>query len=371
MNNNTLNPFRIVIKALIILLCFNFAYPLIQKIPFQNITLYNHLVQGRERLPFGETPQLSYNLTMNDMDAMLLSHEISKQSVDDSIKIVIGGDSSVWGTLLENEDTISAKLEQRIAREGSGLGDNIRVFNLGYPTTAILKDLAFLDASLVYEPDVIIWFVTLNSLVHDAYRDAPILLNNPDKTNALITKYDLATPFLPQKTYMETTFFNQRRDIHDRIQLQLFAPMWAATGIDQYYPQDYQAAARDLEADDSYADIKDHELHEQDLDLEVITAFIENNPSIDVIVVNEPILISEGDNSDIRYNFYYPRWVYDQYRTLMATTFEEKGIKYIDLWDSVPEEYFTNSAIHYNAQGVDILIDDLFLKIKKEISLNK
>jgi len=371
MKNNTLNPFRIVIKAIFLLLCFNFAYPLIQKIPFQNITLYNHLVQGRERLPFGETPQLSYNLTMNDMDAMLLSHEISKRNADDSRKIVIGGDSSIWGTLLENKDTISAKLEQRIAKEGSELGENVLVFNLGYPTTAILKDLAFLDAGLVYEPDVIIWFVTLNSLVHDAYKDAPILLNNPNKTNALITKYDLATPLLPQKTYLENTFFNQRRDIHDRIQLQLFAPMWAATGIDQYYPQDYQAAARDLEADDSYAGIEDQVLREQDLDIEVITAFIENNPDVHVIVVNEPILISEGVNSDIRYNFYYPRWAYDQYRTLMATIFEEKGIKYIDLWDSVPEEYFTNSAIHYNAHGVDILIDDLFLKIEKEISLNK
>lgn len=371
MKNETLNPFRILVKAIIILLCFNFAFPVIQKIPFHNITLYNHFVQGRERLPFGETPQLSYNLTMNDMDAMLLSHEISKNNSDDFLKIIIAGDSSVWGTLLENENTISAKLEQKMNREESGMGENVQVFNLGYPTTAILKDLAFLDASLVYEPDVVIWFVTLNSLVQEAYQDAPILLNNPEKTNALITKYDLSMPSLMQKTYRENTFFNQRRNIHDRIQLQLFAPMWAATGIDQYYPSDYQAAARDLEADDSFADIADHELREKDLDLEVITTFVEKNPDIDVIIVNEPILISQGANSDIRYNFYYPRWIYDQYRALMATTFEEKGIKYIDLWDSVPEEYFTNSAIHYNAQGVDILIDNLFLKVEKEISQNK
>lgn len=363
MKNENINPFRIMIKALLILLIFNFAFPLIEKMPVQQITLYNHIVRGRERLPFGENPQQAYNLTMNDLDAMLLSHEISKRSADDSLSVVIGGDSSVWGTLLENEDTISAKLEQKF------LDKNVHVYNLGYPTTAILKDLVLLDASLACEPDMVIWFITLNSLIRDAHKDAPILINNPEKTNAVITGYDLSIPLLPERTFLDKTFFNQRRNIHDRIQLQLFAAMWGATGIDQFIPQEFNSAARDLENDDSYLGITDHELNEQDLELEVVAAFIKQNPGVDVIIVNEPILISQGVNSDVRYNFYYPRWAYDQYRTLIATKFEEMGIKYIDLWDSVPEKYFTNSAIHYNAQGADILVDALYSKLEKEISL--
>ncbi len=38
-----------------------------------------------------------------------------------------------------------------------------------------------------------------------------------------------------------------------------------------------------------------------------------------VLLVNEPILISNGENSDIRYNFYYPRWAYDAYRSELAS----------------------------------------------------
>ncbi len=45
--------------------------------------------------------------------------------------------------------------------------------------------------------------------------------------------------------------------------------------------------------------------------------------SIPVVIINEPMFISQGKNSDIRYNFYYPRWAYDDYREMMT----EKSIK--------------------------------------------
>lgn len=372
MNQKGISPVRIFLKAIVILLCFNFAFPIIDHVPSDRISLYNNLVVGRERLPFGENPDLAYNLTMNDMDAMLASHEISKAQKDESFSILITGDSSVWGTLLNNEETISTRLEQRIhSDETLDIYGRTSVYNLGYPTTSILKDLVILDECLKFQPDTIIWFITLNSVIKDAHQDAPIILNNPEKTNAVIEKYDLRVPLLAEKTYMEKTFLQQRRDIHDRIQLQLMAVMWAATNIDQYIPQDYKSAARDLEADDSYMNITNYELTEQDLELEAITAFIDQNPSINVIVVNEPILISTGMNSEVRYNFYYPRWVYDKYRSLVAAKFQEMGIKYIDLWDSIPEKLFTNSAIHYNAQGVDILIEYLYPEIEKEVLLKQ
>ncbi len=42
-------------------------------------------------------------------------------------------------------------------------------------------------------------------------------------------------------------------------------------------------------------------------------------------------------------------------------------IQYIDLWDVVPETLFTNSAIHYDAQGVDIVTEKLYSFIMKDI----
>ena len=73
------------------------------------------------------------------------------------------------------------------------------------------------------------------------------------------------------------------------------------------------------------------------------------------MLVNEPIMVSNGENSDIRYNFYYPRWAYDLYRQTLAAASSANGWKYLDLWDLVPQEHFTNSAIHLDAQGEEML----------------
>jgi len=52
-----------------------------------------------------------------------------------------------------------------------------------------------------------------------------------------------------------------------------------------------------------------------------------------VLLINEPMLISTGKNSDLRYNFFYPRWAYDQYRQMMAERARSGAWNYLDLWD--------------------------------------
>jgi hypothetical protein len=70
-----------------------------------------------------------------------------------------------------------------------------------------------------------------------------------------------------------------------------------------------------------------------------------------VLFVNEPMFISSGANSHIRYNFYYPRWAYDDYRAIMAGYMAQNGWGYVDLWDAIPAAEFTNSAIHLTPEG--------------------
>ena len=70
-----------------------------------------------------------------------------------------------------------------------------------------------------------------------------------------------------------------------------------------------------------------------------------------LIVVNEPMLISQGANSDMRYNFFYPRWAYDKYRDLLRADMARRGVRYVDLWDAVPQSEFTNSAVHLTPAG--------------------
>jgi len=74
-----------------------------------------------------------------------------------------------------------------------------------------------------------------------------------------------------------------------------------------------------------------------------------------VILINEPMLISNGENSDLRYNFLYPRWAYDQWREIMMASAQAGGWNYLDLWNIIPAEEFTNSAIHLTPAGESIL----------------
>jgi hypothetical protein len=78
-----------------------------------------------------------------------------------------------------------------------------------------------------------------------------------------------------------------------------------------------------------------------------------------LIIVNEPIYISNGKNSDIRYNFFYPRWAYDEYRVLMQQQAQVQGWRYVDLWDAVPSSEFTNSAVHLSPAGSKLLAQKL------------
>lgn len=56
--------------------------------------------------------------------------------------------------------------------------------------------------------------------------------------------------------------------------------------------------------------------------------------SVPVLVVNEPIFIANGLNSDVRYNDIYPRWAYDQYRAVIAEEAQSAHWLYLDLWNS-------------------------------------
>ena len=54
-----------------------------------------------------------------------------------------------------------------------------------------------------------------------------------------------------------------------------------------------------------------------DLSMDVLIAGFRRANTTPIVIINVPIFISEGLNSDIRYNSFYPRWAYDEYRELM------------------------------------------------------
>ena len=119
-------------------------------------------------------------------------------------------------------------------------------------------------------------------------------------------------------------------------------------------------AQRDFEADDdSFQGWQESELSLDQLAFEVIDAGTTLAGDVPVLVVNEPILISQGENSDIRYNFFYPRWAYDTYREAISQAAIGANWAYVDLWDVVPQAEFTNSAVHLTPEGSQLFFDAL------------
>jgi hypothetical protein len=219
----------------------------------------------------------------------------------------------------------------------------------------LTKDLLILDYALRYEPDLIVWLLTLESFPYDKQLYPPLLQNNPQQVRALIKDYQLHLD--PQDSalvdigFWQRTMVGARRPLADLVRLQFYGVMWAATGIDQDIPQDYTARMEDLPADDRFHDLSPPHFNRSDLALDILNAGIEAAGDTPVVLINEPMFISQGENSHIRYNFFYPRWAYDDYRQIMLEQQESTGWRYVDLWDVIPGTEFTNSAVHLTAEG--------------------
>jgi len=347
----------VLLRALVFFVVLNLVYALLSPLAFLGqISLYNLLYPGRSRLPYGSDPKRSYNLTITQLEAMLASHEIHRTSkTGDEYRVLILGDSSVWGFLLKPDQTLSARINSSDYRTSSGR--RVRAFNLGYPTMSVTKDLLLLERGLRYQPDLIIWFVTLESLPTWKQLDSPVTQRNPGPTRGLIQRHDIQLDPQDEKfldlSFWDRTIIGQRRQLADLVRLQFYGAMWAATSVDHHIPETYNRLVVDLPADDTFQGLGPGELTADDLAFDVMAAGFEQAGDVPVLLVNEPIFISQGMNSDIRYNSYYPRWAFDEYRHILADQSLEQGWEILDLWDVLSSNEFTESAIHYSPAGVE------------------
>jgi hypothetical protein len=95
------------------------------------------------------------------------------------------------------------------------------------------------------------------------------------------------------------------------------------------------------------------------LAFDLIEAGHEIAGDVPLLQVNEPIFISDGQNSDLRYNLWYPRWAYDQYRGLYQSIADKHEWHYLDLWDRIEAAEFTDSPVHLTPAGSRQLAQEL------------
>jgi len=362
---------NIIVKALLLFLAINLVFVLTNPLPvLGRFSAYNHLFPGRKRLPYGENPQRSYNLSLYTLEAMFASHELDGTAkAEDEYRVIIIGDSSTWGFLLQPNETFTSVINDA----GISLTDgrHLKAYNLGYPVMSLAKDLLILSFATRYQPDLVIWPLTLESFPYDKQLFAPILQNNPSLVQQLAQTYHLS--LTPQKTFQtgepfwKRTLIAARRDLADLIRLQLYGALWAATGIDQDIPEEFTPRMEDLPADLAFHNLQPPDLREEDLAFEVLDVGLKMAGKTPILFINEPMFISQGQNSDMRYNYYYPRWAYDGYRTLLTEKCRTNGWNCIDLWDAIPPTEFTNTAVHMTPEGNRIFAQEIIRVILNSI----
>lgn len=343
---------RVVVKAAILFGLLNLLFAALDPMPFiGRVSIYNWLVPGRERLPYGESPA-SYNLSLNSLEALFNSHTIAQPKRPDEFGVLVIGDSSVWGVLLNNSQTLTGNLNAARLKIDN---KTVHAYNIGHPVMSVTKDLLLLDYAMRYQPDMVLWLITLESLPYPKQLDAALLQNNAPRVRDLVNRYDLQidpddSRFV-EPNFLERTLIGQRRMVADWWRLQLYGVNWAFTGIDQFY-DDYEPRRNDLEADTSWQDSESPTRFQYgDLAINVLLAGHEITKDIPLLFVNEPIYIANGANSDLRYNTWYPKWAYDSYRTLVSTLAEEQNWYYLDLWDAIAPADFTDSPVHLTPNG--------------------
>lgn len=372
MDTQTISPLRLLAKAAVLFLALNLLFGALNPLPaLGQISLYNTLLPGRQRLPYGDDPQRAYNLNLYSVEAMFASHVLAgAPKPAGEFRVFVIGDSSVWGFLLENKDTLTAALNS--ANLHSADGRQVVFYNLGHPTISLTKDLMLLDEAMQYEPDLILWPTTLEAFPWDKQLASPLVQNNPQRVSILVSNYQLPiiTDQLPSQSPLSNLFFvSQRRNLADLLRLQLYGFAWAATGIDVHIPDEYESHAIDLEADESYGGLE-RELERGELAFEVLAAGVQRAGGVPVLIINEPIFASDGANSHLRYNSFYPRWAYDGYRSLLAAEAEAQGWHYADLWQAASNAEFTNTPIHLTPRGTLQFADAIIEALSAQFDLN-
>jgi len=341
-----INAGRVLLKGIILFLVVEFVFLSLHPYPGL-LNVYAPLQIKRTRFPTSTHAPEDAALDVGSLDAMFASHIVSQPKANNEFRVLLLGDSATWGFLLKPEQTLSGRLNAL----GLACGNKqIQVYNLSYPRSSATKDLMILDKAMNYQPDLIIWPVTLYTLMPKTRVDHWLIAQNPEEFYSLDARFHFLPRNFPPELLSDRVLGPQRA-LFRVMRYQLYSLVDLATGTDQIQTT-YDNVPTDLPGDLKFEGMNPPTVTPQQISIDQVRDFYLLAKNVPVILVNEPILITKGaPNSDIRYNYYYPRWVYDQYRQILGTAAAQNGWNYLDLWDRFSSDYYTNTPLHLNPEG--------------------
>ena len=352
-------PLRVLLKAILLFIALNVIYAVVDP-PVGKFSLYNHMVPGRLRFPYEQEPSyyfVGYNAPVyEDFDAMFGAHIVSSRKPSDEFRLLLLGDSATWGISVQARETLSEQLNQLQIQTCDGR--TVRAYNLGYPMPFLMRDVLILDKAMEYEPDMVLWLVTLYTLEP---KQAETYFLNPhaERYQRLVSTYGLTSPQLAEpareRTFWDQTIIGERRRLKKLVLTQMLGMLWAGTGIDNH--EGLQPATSPPKADvGGHLDYEGWQPEESarlfdSLALDVLLAGVQIAGDVPVVLINEPVFLAEGRNHLLRYNAFYPRWAYDEYRQWMAEWTEKEKLTLLDYWNALPPIGFSDQNFHRSSAG--------------------
>jgi hypothetical protein len=351
---------RIFLKAAALLVCANFLClwaKIDPVIALMNLNAWWLVGHGRPRLIY---PNESNTDGVLPIDATIQAHAIAYTSHSDStFRVAVIGDSAIMGQGLTDDETFTAQLNMRNFKIK---GKRVVSYNLGYPGPNAAVQVLIMRFVLRYQPDLILWFVNpftisdttdseqynllyrvnrlpLTQLVDDYPRDLGVwgshhLAPLPFPRNLLAI----------QDTSLLRTWFislsypfrapNVPKIDDRRITMPLPDQAYMYIGADGFAHLPTDAWA--------FFDVGES---------------IAGQAHLPLLLINEPIFIGQGRNSDRLYDQSFARTTYDHYRLLLAHYTQDRHFWYDDIWNLVPPVYFTDTDLHLDSEGYSLVVD--------------
>jgi hypothetical protein len=371
----TIKPLRVLAETLILFLIANLVFALINPPP-GSLLLFNRALPGFQRFPVLRVARENPNGTLTfsaevitNMDMLFPSHIISaREKPKDEYRVILIGDSSAWGARLPLEQTLTEQINR--ARLKSCDDRQIVVYNLGLPGTSALKDLMIFSESVKsYHPDLFIWSFTEYNFIR-----AKRLINYEEPSNSQrIHAIEQSTgyKFSSDKnapvvsSFIDRTIYGRRGELNLIVRLHWFDLKFMSTGLDDPRTlDDRDFGKKKVGEGENFWGLKSGDNLRKILDTNFFFAANKISGSIPIIYVNEPIYIEK--NNPVRYNQPYPRWAYDQYREILNTISNKQSQTFVDLWDLLPSNEFSDTNFHRTFEGESKIVQVLIPVIQME-----
>jgi hypothetical protein len=361
---------RVLIKALVLLIVFDAA-----QIAFDLAGTLDRALVYRAFTP--PTDRLGLADQIGDpiwwtLDPLLDAHQIAQPKAAGEYRVIFLGDSATFCLYCRSNEAIPSLFTQLNA---SIDGKRVVGYNLAYPGSDWLKDILILKHALKYQPDAIVWLVTAKGAGDQPLPQEPdahlITRLNAAELPSLAKQYNLDTweteRYADADAWYEKSIFTHGGRYRDW--LILIARSWRTAAL---YPnrdlsQEYllpgdpvttkpiQAVAEINSTLPGYGAFPNRQW-------ELLRAGqqMANEANVPLLIVNEPTYIGSGPNSAVNYNSFYERNLYDRFRAALSSYARQHAMSYLDLWNALPAEDFSNTSLHYTLDGNRLIAEQVF-----------